>query len=212
MSYKRPILKILFCVFLLLLSVCLTLTASADEKEPSKSAFEITQNCVITLNEKIIPEALTDNQEQTYIEYKEPVRITVRSPEPIGGIYLKFDRTPPEWMLIHEEDRTACGQYGFLHEYQPIEKDDITEVSLILKKRFRSVTFLCCQKVKNFRILYRFGVRPKENATLCFCQPILMMTSFSLPERFPMPSAEEQKCRSAILQTIGIPTPAPTSF
>ncbi len=36
MSYKRPILKILFCVFLLLLSVCLTLTASADEKEPSK--------------------------------------------------------------------------------------------------------------------------------------------------------------------------------
>lgn len=109
MSYKRPILKILFCVFLLLLSVCLTLTASADEKEPSKSAFEITQNCVITLNEKIIPEALTDNQEQTYIKYKEPVRITVRSPEPIGGIYLKFDRTPPEWMLIHEEDRTACG-------------------------------------------------------------------------------------------------------
>ena len=54
MSYKRPILKILFCVFLLL-SVCLTLTASADEKEPSKSAFEITQNCVITLNEKNNP-------------------------------------------------------------------------------------------------------------------------------------------------------------
>ena len=84
MSYKRPILKILFCVFLLLLSVCLTLTASADEKEPSKSAFEITQNCVITLNEKIIPEALTDNQEQTYIKYKEPVRITVRSRSPLA--------------------------------------------------------------------------------------------------------------------------------
>ena len=146
MSSKRQILKILFCVFLLLLSVCLSLTASADEKEPSKSAFEITQSCVITLNEKRIPEALTDNQEQTYIKYKEPVRITVRSPEPIGGIYLKFDRTPPEWMLIHKEDRTACGQYGFLHEYQPIEEDDITEVSLIFEETVSICDFFVLSK------------------------------------------------------------------
>lgn len=146
MSFKRPFLNITFCVFLLLLSTFLSQAVSADESASSRSASEITQDCVITLNEKTIPEALTDNQEQTYIKYKEPVRITVRSPEPIGGIYIKFDRTPPEWTLVHEENRIDCGQYGFLHEYQPIEKNDITEVSLLFEETVSICDFFVLSK------------------------------------------------------------------
>lgn len=43
--------------------------------------------------------------------------IKISSPTPIAGVYIKFDRTPPQWHISAGGAEAMCGRYGFLHEW-----------------------------------------------------------------------------------------------
>lgn len=90
---------------------------------------EITKECNITLNETTISDGLTDGSEESYEAY-DNAEIIIDSAVPVGGIYIKFDRTPPVWTMSYGESSVACGKNGFLHEYQSINDDNVLSLTL----------------------------------------------------------------------------------
>ena len=90
----------------------------------------ITEQCTVLLNGQPADAALTDGSEETFLQY-DSAEITVSAPEPIGAVYVVFDRTPSAWTLLcGAEKNLSCGTNGFLHEYQPVEDESVTEVTL----------------------------------------------------------------------------------
>lgn len=77
--------------------------------------------------------ALTDGAEGTYEVFDIGAVIKIRADEPIAGVYIKFDRTPPEWLLRAGTVEMRCGRYGFLHEWCDISSlgCDAHEVELV---------------------------------------------------------------------------------
>ena len=119
------------CFLLSIIFICsvfLTLT-------PAYSANEtvcrlITSSCRITVNGKKAGYNLTDGYDDNYYKY-DYAKIEIEANEPVGGIYIKFDRTPPEWTISYNDMKFVCGKYGFLHEYQSIYDDNITSLTLL---------------------------------------------------------------------------------
>lgn len=134
-SRVLPIAVLLLSMIFSLLPVGMGVFA-AEEKVCSV----ITDKCVITLNGDKINKKLTDDNESTYISY-EKAEVCIFSPEPIGGVYIKFDRTPPEWKLNYGEKTENCGKYGFLHEYQKINDEDVGELMLVFEDHDKPVSF-----------------------------------------------------------------------
>ncbi len=93
----------------------------------------ITSACKITLNGGRLDSCLYDNREESYALY-DGAKIKIEATEPVGGIYIKFDRTPPVWSLSYENKTYKCGEYGFLHEYQSIKADNVKTLSLTFDK------------------------------------------------------------------------------
>ena len=116
MKKLLPLLLVLF-----LLSAC-----AKEPEEPdlpiapplSEDAEVITGACRITAGGAPLPAEALDGDDATFAFVGSGV-ITVKSDRPIGGVYLKFDETPPEWTLRSGEVSFSCGKYGFFHEYQP---------------------------------------------------------------------------------------------
>lgn len=121
----------LFCIFFLL-NVFLSFSPGYAAKE--KLCRDITSVCSIRLNKKWISDDLTDGNEETY-KSCDCAKIVIDSPEQIGGIYIKFDRTPPLWTMIYKDTTFTCGDYGFLHEYQKIYLDNVRHVTLIFSSK-----------------------------------------------------------------------------
>ncbi len=119
---------IVFMVFALLLA-CIPLPSALGESVMR----DITASCSIELNGAPINGMLIDNSESTYLEYSQAV-ITVRAVEPIGGIYIKFDRTPPSWTLWFNGMFQSCGAYGFLHEFQKVDSTSASQLTLSFSK------------------------------------------------------------------------------
>jgi LmbE family N-acetylglucosaminyl deacetylase len=90
---------------------------------------DITYDCSIKLNGKWIDEDLIDGKEETYLKY-DSAKIVIKSYEPVGGVYIKFDRTPQIWSLSYEKTTFSCGNYGFLHEYQSVYFDNVRTLTL----------------------------------------------------------------------------------
>ena len=64
---------------------------------------------------------LTDESTATKIQFAQQQTLTVQAQQPIGGLYLIFDR-PVEWQLqAGEGEAVPQGQQGFLHQYVPLE-------------------------------------------------------------------------------------------
>lgn len=69
---------------------------------------------------------LLDGDENTYVAFDSAVTLSITTNEGIGGVYIKFDCTPPHWTL----NTKLCGQYGFLHEFQYVEGNNTQEITL----------------------------------------------------------------------------------
>ncbi len=122
----------LLSVFLLFDAFLIFTPASAVNRTLCR---DITKVCRITVGDKRIGYDATDGKEDSYERYKN-AEITVTSPEPIGGVYVVFDRIPPVWTLSYGDEKINCGKYGFIHEYQSVDKDRVTFLTL----RFDSAT------------------------------------------------------------------------
>ena len=99
----------------LFVAVCYLLAFSRPAKAETQAQEITKESCVILVNGSAVPASLTDNREDTYQWLDSPV-ITITSLRPIGGVYIKFDRTPPAWTMEDGETQKSCGKYGFLHE------------------------------------------------------------------------------------------------
>lgn len=119
-----------FCFFLfVLLIINAVISLSPGYAASGRLCRNITSACDIKLNGRWISSYLTDNNEETYLSY-DYLEIVIDSAEPVGGVYIKFDRTPPVWTLSYKDRYVSCGQYGFLHEYQSVESDNVRSLSL----------------------------------------------------------------------------------
>lgn len=108
-----------FCI-LLFLNALLFISPGYSAKEAVSR--NITAECTISLNGERISADLTDDSEETYVSY-DSAKIEIKAYEPVGGIYIKFDRTPSVWTMIYENAYYLCGNYSFLHEYQSVYSD-----------------------------------------------------------------------------------------
>ncbi|MBQ9469113.1 MAG: PIG-L family deacetylase [Clostridia bacterium] len=88
--------------------------------------------CTFRRNGSSLSSDLLDGIESTYRTYSS-AEFTVASEEEIGGIYIKFDRTPPAWKLTVGEEVIECGKYGFLHEYTALPEGS-KEARLVFDK------------------------------------------------------------------------------
>lgn len=105
------------CLILFVLAAFPVLSFS--EEQPAHESRVITSECTFTRDGRAINTDLIDDDEGTYRKYAS-CSIRVDAPEPIGGIYIKFDRTPPPWRMTCGETEIPCGSYGFLHEYNAL--------------------------------------------------------------------------------------------
>lgn len=112
--------KIMFTVAVIAVMFTLAVAASAED---------------ITSGSVIFPacSALTDGDETTYEVFDSGAVIKITADVPIAGVYIKFDRTPTEWLLRAGAAEMICGSYGFLHEWCDVSLfgDDVREVELM---------------------------------------------------------------------------------
>ena len=110
--------------------------AGAEDKDTAQpDVRDITAECEIlvdysSVEGRTLDARLTDNDETTYLKYPQGAHITVSASERIGGVYIKFDRTPPLWTLSYGEKSAVCGQNGFLHEYEKLEGQGATALEM----------------------------------------------------------------------------------
>jgi LmbE family N-acetylglucosaminyl deacetylase len=121
--------KLIAFIAFALLFACIPVPSSLGESVMR----DITANCSMELNGASINGMLIDNNETTYLKYSQAV-ITVHAGEPIGGIYIKFDRTPPSWTLWFNGMYQSCGTYGFLHEFQKVDSTSASQLTLSFPK------------------------------------------------------------------------------
>ncbi|MBQ4425697.1 MAG: PIG-L family deacetylase [Lachnospiraceae bacterium] len=93
-------------------------------------AADITGSCTITAGGAAVPWTVRDGREDTWQWYAAGTQIRVEAAQPIGGLYIVFDRIPGDWTLQSAGRERSCGQYGFLHEYQKAEEADVRELIL----------------------------------------------------------------------------------
>lgn len=63
------------------------------------------------------PDALHDENYNTYSKAKEGGTVSLTSDAGIASVYVVFDRVPSAWSLTDGTDTVECGQNGFLHEF-----------------------------------------------------------------------------------------------
>ncbi len=67
---------------------------------------------------------LYDRTVKTACSAKEHFELRITSDEPIYGIYLMWNHTPPLWNLSGVNDTVTGGEYGFWHEYKALQGED----------------------------------------------------------------------------------------
>ena len=126
MKVKSAIVPVAAIVILMLITF---LTPFTIIGEADAQARDITDKCRFSFGGNELDGALTDNNIYTFAEYP-AAYIGVISPEPIGGVYIRFDRTPPEWTIAVGSEIIRCGSHGFLHEYIPVGDEDVRSLTL----------------------------------------------------------------------------------
>ena len=121
----------LLCIFLLLSAVNIFTPGAAAEESTCR---DITKSCTVTLNGARIDYDLTDRREDSFLQYSS-AEIVINAPEAVGGIYIEFDYKPPVWTLSYEGENKSCGKYSFIHEYQSVDKENVTSLTLSFKSK-----------------------------------------------------------------------------
>ncbi|MBR6921593.1 MAG: PIG-L family deacetylase [Clostridia bacterium] len=121
--------KTLYSLLCIIIFLNTFLLLSPGYTAKARVSRDITYDCSIKLNGRWIDEDLIDGKEETYLKY-DSAKIVIKSYEPVGGVYIKFDRTPQIWSLSYEKTTFSCGNYGFLHEYQSVYFDNVRTLTL----------------------------------------------------------------------------------
>lgn len=119
-GYGKKMLKKLIAILFCLVLALAPLAALAASAETGTEARDITKDCVLTLSGEPLEPRVFDGDENTYGEFSSGA-IGIYSREPIGGVYIRFDRVPGEWTLNAGSTARTCGTEGLLHEYQSVE-------------------------------------------------------------------------------------------
>ncbi len=66
---------------------------------------------------------LSDGEHTTDIVFQanDKINITSQGDDKIAGLYIIWDSPISDWTLTADSTEIKCGQYGFIHEYIPIE-------------------------------------------------------------------------------------------
>lgn len=127
MTRLRPwcVMKQTFLLIAFIIAAMLALTATV-------CAEDITASAVLSPAYS----ALTDGRESTCEVMDSGAVIKISSPTPIAGVYIKFDRTPPQWHMRAGNAEILCGRYGFLHEWCDLtslqaQGGDIFDIELV---------------------------------------------------------------------------------
>lgn len=101
------------CVFVAVLPFCAE--ESVDAKDITKrDSFQL-----ISGSGSI--SRLYDRTVKTACSTSDKFELQITSDEPIYGIYLMWNHTPPLWNLTGENDSISGGEYGFWHEYKALQ-------------------------------------------------------------------------------------------
>ena len=93
--------------------------------------------CTLTAENGTPVWQLSDQNRSTKLDWSGGT-LTVESTEPITGLYLIWDRPPESWTGTAGSQILSGGEYGFLHEYLPLESP-VTRAELTLPEGSR-----CC--------------------------------------------------------------------
>lgn len=140
---KSPMTLIL-SVLLVLLVVNMSALSVCGEDRVESEAYELETDVVCADADA---DVLTDGKEKSYISVGS-VTVTSKNGEPIGSLYVIFDRIYGDWTLTGRdgEGRTytvGCGRDGFLHEYIDVERKlggGITELTLTFEQEPASLS------------------------------------------------------------------------
>ena len=108
----------------------LSFSAAAEKTE----AKNILQGCSLISSENAASlENLWDQKVTTVWKAPAGSTLTIKSPVPIGGLYILWDRDPVGWTLSDpRETITEGGKDGFLHEYVPVSAETAFDGKYIL--------------------------------------------------------------------------------
>lgn len=83
----------------------------------ASNATDITKESEILLDNKAISSNVKDNKESTYITVSNGSNIQIKANENIHGIYIVYELSSKEGILMTNEKIIEIGENGFLHEY-----------------------------------------------------------------------------------------------
>lgn len=121
--------------FILIMILCFVLAPLFGVIDISRAengeARDITGGCTFTLDGGGDTSAMTDGSYYTNTLLKGGEVVRIKAPEPIGGVYVLFDKAPGVWGLyLSDGTRKRCGEENFLHEYQSVEGEYVTVIAL----------------------------------------------------------------------------------
>lgn len=64
---------------------------------------------------------MLDGSYNSCVSFQAGDSVTISSSQPIGGIYIAWNRNPAPWELTSGENTIPCGENGYLHEFVSIE-------------------------------------------------------------------------------------------
>ena len=102
------------------IAAVISFSGSAQSYGQGSPSVDITSACVFSGVGPDTVALLTDNDEGTTAVFGEATGVVIAAAREIGGVYIKFDRTPSEWVMICDGESLICGTHGFLHEYVPL--------------------------------------------------------------------------------------------
>ena len=111
------------CVCLLFVSTTAQVSALKEQQDETRQVEEATYEGANITSEQFKVSKLTDGDSATYSKTSKEATLTISRQDGIGFLYMVFDRVPETWTMTCETTKQVweCGQYGFLHEYVPVE-------------------------------------------------------------------------------------------
>ncbi len=106
----------------LLFLLCIFIASVSLFSQETETAEDITKKSTLNLVAGSgSVSRLSDRSVTSYCSAAERFELQISSETAICGIYLIWNHTPPSWELWGEDELVTGGDYGFWHEYKPLQ-------------------------------------------------------------------------------------------
>ncbi len=117
---KNKFFRNLFCISAV---VMILFTALPNVNAENGEATDITKKITFDVQGFSSVSYMTNGAEGKGSVCENGGKITLKSSETVGSVYIIFNSDPTEWKIISEHGEYLCGENGFLHEYVDVSND-----------------------------------------------------------------------------------------